>query len=161
MSNLLDYLEERKEDRGFMANLRCALVDTKRMRAYPYLARFGGVGENPKARVVQTIAGLYALHPNTTNQGNVGDACRCLCGPDEKPWDEKPGPIAKRLQHLLAAERDEICDRVVRVVLRAKSQEIPINYEQLENDLLYWGDKVKNRWAMSFWAPKDNKEVQE
>lgn len=161
MSDLLNYLKKRKEDRGFMANLRCALVDTKRMRAYPYLARFGGVGEHSKARVVQTIAGLYAVNPNTTNQGNIGDTCRRLCGSDEKPWDEKPGPIAKRLQHLLAAERDEIYERVVRIVLRAKSQEIPVNYEQLENDLLYWGDKVKNQWAMSFWASEGNKEAQE
>lgn len=161
MSDLLDYLEERKENKGFMANLRCALVDTKRMRAYPYLARFDGVGDHHRAKVVQTIAGLYALHPNTTNQGNMGDTCRRLCGSEEKPWDEEPGPIAKRLQHLLAAERDEICNRVVRIILRAKSQEIPINYEQLENDLLYWGDKKKNSWAMNFWAFEGKKEAQE
>jgi CRISPR system Cascade subunit CasB len=157
MSALLDYLVRKKEDRGVMADLRCALVEGKRFRAYPHLGYFGGIGDKHDMRAMQIVAGLFASHPDYTSKGNIGSLCLQLCSDDErnelKKADSKPGTIAKRLQYLLAASREEILDRVVRIVLRAKAEGIPVNYAQLENDLIYWGDKVKTRWAASFWAP--------
>jgi CRISPR system Cascade subunit CasB len=49
MSRLLEALRKRKEDRGFMADLRCALVEGKRYRAWPHLGFYGGIGESPQA----------------------------------------------------------------------------------------------------------------
>ena len=74
------------------------------------------------------------------------------------------GPVSRRFQHLLAAEGDEIFDRVVRFVLRAKAQDIPVNYEQLYKDLLDWEyhtDWVRVRWAQGFWTPKVELEAEE
>jgi CRISPR system Cascade subunit CasB len=150
MSALLDYLVRKKDDRGVMAELRCALVDSKRHRAYPYLGWCGGIGQGHSARVKQTVAGLYASHPEMTSNGNTGSLCREMCRPDE---DLEKGPMAKRLQYLLAAGRDEILDRVIRIVLRAKAEGIQVNYTALEDDLNYWGDEVKNKWAATFWTP--------
>ena len=39
------------------------------------------------------------------------------------------------------------------MVLMAKSQGVPINYEKLETDLNFWNDRTKTEWAGSFWAP--------
>lgn len=164
---LLKFLRSRQEDRGFMANLRCMLVESKQHRAWPYVANFGGIGEKHCNKVVQTVAGLYATHPEETHDGNYGAMCRKLLSDDERQklnQAEGIGPVSRRFQHLLAAEGDEIFDRVVRLVLRAKAQDVPVNYEQLYKDLLDWeyhADWVRVRWAQSFWTPEVESEVEE
>jgi CRISPR type I-E-associated protein CasB/Cse2 len=153
-----------RDDRAALANLRCALRKNLKHRTWPLLARFGGIEDELKeydhnAKVVQTVAGLFATHP-TKSEYNFGTACRKLMRDDEKMADPKDvGPVARRFQHLLSSERDEICDRVVRMVHRMKAQDIDVNYYELFNGLWYWGDKIKNRWAGSFWNVPELKEV--
>jgi CRISPR system Cascade subunit CasB len=62
-AHLLAYLRQLKNDRGAMANLRCALNPTKVSRAWPLLARVGGI-DNFR---VETVAGLFAYHPDETS----------------------------------------------------------------------------------------------
>jgi len=164
---LLKFLRECKErdDRATFANLRCALRDNLKHRAWPILARFGGIGDYAKeydhhARVVQTVAGLFATHHKETSNADFGLACRGLMRDDEKLYDPKDiGPVGRRFQHLLSSEQDEICDRAVRFVLRMKAQDVPVNYDELFDGLLYWGDKIKTRWAGSFWRVPHMEEV--
>jgi CRISPR system Cascade subunit CasB len=143
-----------------MADLRCALTESKRHRAWPALAAFGGVGNDWKALSTQTIAGLYALHPKEANQGDLGSTCRTLLSDDERgslTETGEVGPLSRRFQHLLASDGEEIFGRVVRLVMRAKNEEKPINYEQLAHDLKDWqyqAERVRVRWAKSFWAPE-------
>lgn len=164
---LLKFLRSRQEDRGFMANLRCMLVESKRHRAWPYVANFDGIGEKHCNKVVQTVAGLYATHPEETHDGNYGAMCRKLLSDDERQklnQAEGIGSVSRRFQHLLAAEGDEIFDRVTRLVLRAKAQDIPVNYQQLYKDLFDWeyhADWVRVRWAQSFWTPEVELEEEE
>lgn len=161
---LFAYLDRHRDDRGLMAMLRSALAPAKRQHAWPILARFGGLDANEhRARTVQTVAGLYALHPPTgeagATAGNLGELCRRLLGDDEKAaleTAEGVGPISRRFQHLLAADGEEIFERVLRFVLRAKAEGIAIDYRQLYEDLWDWqynADRVRLRWARSFWTP--------
>lgn len=159
---VLKFLNDRSEDRGIMADLRCALVEGKKHRAWPHLGTVGGIGDNPSERTVRTIAGLFATHPKTTSEGNFGIMCRKLLGDEErKKLDtaEGVGPITRRFQHLLAAEGEEIFDRVIRFVLRAKAEDILVNYVELFESLYYWqwpdrADRVRTEWARSFWTPQ-------
>lgn len=163
MSILLDYLQKLKarDDRGAFADLRCALVESRKYRAWPLLAPFDGIGEAHRAKVVQTIAGMFAYHPETTVTGNLGDTCLALMSEDERReyfQERKIGPMTRRFQHLLAANRDEICGRVVRIALYAKSKDVGVNYLRLERDLTYWSDNVRIEWAKSFWQAEEKEE---
>lgn len=155
---LLDFLREHRDDRGAMASLRCALVDAKRYRAWPLLARFHGIGSDFRALAVQLVAGLYASHPDECDNGDLGSTCRAFLSDDERLMiDSKgePGPVSRRMQHLLAAEGEEVFLRVLRLVLRAKGEGVPVNYGRLFEDLLQWRydpDAVRVRWARGFWA---------
>ena len=166
IERLLAFLRNHKEDRGVMANLRCALVENKRYRAWPILGRFGGIGEKFSEKTVQTIAGLYATHPKETDNGDFGALCRKLLSDEESKKlasGTELGPLSRRFQHLLAADKDEILDRIVRFVLRAKAEDIPVNYEQLYEDLLAWeyrAEQVRVRWARNFWVPEAKSEVE-
>jgi CRISPR system Cascade subunit CasB len=146
-AHLLAYLRQLKNDRGAMAGLRCALNPTQRPRAWPLLARVGGIG-NPR---IETVAGLFAYHPDETHIGNLGTTCQRLKAQNES--------FDARFRRLLACDRDEICERLRPVVLAAKAKDIPLNYEQLFADLCYWSDSVKARWAREYWgAPEPGSE---
>jgi len=138
--SLLEYLRKRRGDRGAMADLRCALSPARRPRAWPLLARVGGVGDER----VETVAGLFAWHPVETDAGNLGTTCRLLAAENNT--------FKARFQRLLSCERDEICERLRPVVLAARPRGIPINYEELFADLRYWGPRVKERWAREYWG---------
>ena len=157
MTALVQWLRTQKERRGVLAQLRCGIVSGKQHRAWSLLARFDGI-EGHRGEVVRTIAALYAAHPEESVSGSMGSVCRRLCSDDERRDDEKPGPMSVRFQHLLAAETAEVCPRVVRLILRAKVGGVPVNYAQLQEDLLQWEfpqqrRRVQERWAKQFWAP--------
>lgn len=164
MSALMEWLRAQKDKRGVLAQLRCGLVPAKAQRAWPLLARFGGI-EGHTGEVVRTVAALYASHPEEARTGGMGTLCLRLCSDEEKPWnDEKPGSIAMRLQYLLAAETPEVCRRVARLVLRAKTQGIAVNYAGLHKDLLEWQwpeqrERILARWAQEFWAPATSRQT--
>ncbi|MGD0280961.1 MAG: type I-E CRISPR-associated protein Cse2/CasB [Dissulfurispiraceae bacterium] len=163
MSAFMERLRRYADDRGMMANLRCILVDTKKHRAWPVLNRIGvNVMNNEDA----LIAGLFATHQDESQVGNFGVTCKSIeYHRGEKPGDNnKLTPTERRFQHLLAAEKgEELYQRITRMVLMAKSQGVPVNYEQLATDLKRWNDRTKTEWAASFWtqgsAPASEEDV--
>ena len=152
MSWFLERLRKYRDDRGMMANLRCILVDNKKHRAWPALNRLGvKIDDN----LLAYVAGLYATHPEEAATGNFGATCKNieLKRDDKRSDDSKLTSTERRFQHLLAAERGkELNDRVLRMVLLAKSQGVPINYEKMETDLKFWSDRTKTEWATAFWT---------
>ena len=161
MSRLLDFLVRNANNKRVMATLRCGLVKTTEMRAWSLLAPLGGIGDRQDAVAVRTVAGLFAMHPQNSNSGNMGTVCRLLCGSDEKPWENSsgtndgPGPMERRFLYLLNADRDEICGRVCRIVRYAQSSGIPVNYAALEKDLAKW-PQAREKWALEFWTVKED-----
>jgi CRISPR system Cascade subunit CasB len=146
-SRLLGYLRGLREDRGAMADLRCALSPVRLPRAWPLLARVGGIGNLPMER----IAGFFGYHSEETDQGNVGTTCRRLAV-ENSSFDG-------RFRRLLACDRrDEVCDRLRPIVLAAKSKGVKVNYEQLFVDLSYWSPRVKESWAREYWAAAEGEE---
>lgn len=153
----MSYLDElrkckARDDRGMMANLRCILVENKKHRAWPALNR---LGVPIKEEVQSFIAGLYATHPEETSVGNFGTTCKTIQRErgEAVNKDSKLTPTERRFQHVLAAEKDEVCSRVLRMVRMAKALNVRINYTQLATDLKYWDDQKKTEWAAEFWSP--------
>jgi len=146
-ARLLAYLRRLRNDRGAMADLRCALSPAKLPRAWPLLSRMGGIG-NPRMEV---IAGLFAYHPDESPTGNLGTTCRRLRGENES--------FDVRFRRLLVCDRDEICERLRPVVMAAKAKGVPINYEALFVDLSYWSSNVKARWAREYWGAVEGEEL--
>ena len=139
------YLRQLKNDRGAMANLRCALNPAKLHRAWPLLGRVGGIG-NPRK---ETIAGLYGYHPDETHTGNLGTTCLMLKRENES--------FDARFCRLLACDRDEICERLRPVILAAKAKDIKVNYEQLFMDL-HWWESAKVGSAQQYWGELESEE---
>jgi CRISPR type I-E-associated protein CasB/Cse2 len=158
MSALIEFLQRNKNDRGKMATLRKGLIAHQAQYTWPLLNPFGGVGYQYQARVIQTIAGLFAHHPTNTDKGNFGDLCRKLLDDNEREniLKGESGSISKHFQYVLAADGEEIFARVSRLVRRAKRDDIPINYQRLLDDLTGWEsyrkDGIKTQWGLAFWT---------
>lgn len=152
MSTFLERLRQRLNDRGLMAGLRCALVDSKKHRAWPALNRIGvGIANETDT----LVAALFATHPEETNTGNLGGTCKAIeiARGENRGENDKLTPTERRFQHLLAAEwGEELFQRVTRMILMAKSQGVRVNYEQLSVDLKRWGDRTRTDWAVAYWA---------
>jgi len=154
MSSFLERLRKHRDDRGMMANLRCILVENKKHRAWPVLNRLGVAIDND---VASFVSGLFATHPEEICIGNFGTTCKAIerKRDDKRSDDPKLTPTERRFQHLLSAETGhELHGRVMRMVLMAKSQGIPVNYEQMAFDLKRWSDRTKTEWAMAYWDSK-------
>jgi CRISPR system Cascade subunit CasB len=152
MSWLLERLRKYKDNRGMMANLRCILVDNKKHRAWPVLNRLGVEIDND---ISAYVAGLFATHPEEISTGNFGSTCKAIeiRRGDKRSDDSKLTPTERRFQHVLVAEKGgELHGRVLRMILMARSQAVPVNYEKLETDLKFWSDRTKTEWAASFWT---------
>ncbi len=158
MSKLLERLRKCEDDRGMMANLRCVLVESKKHRAWPVLHR---LGVPIRDSVAVFIAGLFAAHPEEDPAaGNFGSTCKSIerKRKDRPTEDNKLTPTERRFQHLLTADtEEELHDRILRMVLMAKSEGVAVNYTKLETDLRYaragrLSDRVKTDWAEAFWT---------
>jgi len=164
MSKLLNELRKIKKtydvgiDRGTMVSLRGLLVENKKHLGYPVLYRMG-INIDDGARVL--IAGLFSTHPMEIDTGNIGTTCKTIeTRRNEIKTGEYLTPTERRFSSLIAWDDwDDLSDRLIRIVLMAKSQNVPINYEQLEKDLIY-REKSRIEWASSFWGytpkPKTN-----
>jgi CRISPR system Cascade subunit CasB len=158
MSALIEFLVRNQNDRGKMATLRKGLITHQAQYTWPLLNPYGGVGHQYKARVIQTIAGLFAHHSNNTDKGNFGDLCRQLLDDDElkKIKEGESGSVSKHFQHVLAADGEEVFARVSRLVRRPKRDDIPVNYQQLLDDLSGWEnyrkEGIKTQWGLHFWT---------
>jgi CRISPR type I-E-associated protein CasB/Cse2 len=162
---LLAFVQKLKEDddRGSLATLRGALSGSaeRQMRAWRLLARFGGIPTDDQhhhtAEVVRTVAGLLAMPGLSHSSGGAsfGRACRELLGEEERKSFVKPeqtGPVARRVQYLLAATRSEVCDRVRQLGRRLDRANAALDFRQLYSDLVSWEDDTRARWAADFWG---------
>ncbi|NNF99387.1 MAG: type I-E CRISPR-associated protein Cse2/CasB [Desulfobacteraceae bacterium] len=161
----VQYLQGMDGDRGKLAILRKGLIDTQAQATWPQLSRFMNFDRPHQMKALQTVAGLFAHHSNHTIKGNFGSLCRQLLDSDEKQKiaQGESGPISRHFQYALAANGEEIFARVRRLVLRARRDNIPVNYIQLLKDLIGWhADYKKNRiklaWGKAFWIVDDSKD---
>jgi CRISPR type I-E-associated protein CasB/Cse2 len=159
-----------RDDRGSLALIRSGLStsETHQARTWRILAPFGGIpeGNGHRAEVVRTVAGLMSLPKlGTAATGkDFGHSCRRLLSDDERKSLHKadqPGPVSRRMQHLLAASRDEVCGRVSAIARRLANEDGNVDFDRLYRDLDNWGQAAKARWAASFWGGVDEESAGE
>ncbi len=163
----IQYLQNIQSDRGKLATLRKGLIENQAQATWPLLSRFVNFDKPYQMKAIQTVAGLFAHHSKNTHVGNFGSLCYQLLDADEKQKMAKgeSGAVSRNFQYVLAANGDEIFARVKRLVLRAKRDEISVNYIQLTQDLLNWNsykkEKIKLSWGKEFWKVNAGKEAAE
>lgn len=107
---------------------------------------------------IYMFAALFALHPKSTEHGNMGEHLRKL---DPKLENEA---TERRFSVLLRMRRETI-ERPLRQcvsILRSNENAIPINWNRLFWDLHDWNEpdhRVQESWARSFWTREKSKST--
>jgi len=148
VGNLLRLTEVGKENRGALADLRSGLGkkpgEMARVHRYvvPYLPE-----QRWNDRWYYTTATLFGLFPSQRRGYSVGKAFR--------PLRSKSDSMEARFIALLNAHPDDVADHLRHVVSLLKSNEQPIDYFRLLEDLLQWDHPeghVQLSWARDFYA---------
>jgi CRISPR system Cascade subunit CasB len=151
------------QERGALASLRRGLGQppgtVAEMYRYvePFLGDLGG-GARFKESAFYLVAALFALHPQTTNKGNMGAHLA------KTRTENGAEALERRFTALLAAHPDDLPEYLRQAVSFLKSKEEPVNWLQLLWDLQNWEKRddpkfsVQKRWARSFWGGRQPSE---
>lgn len=136
-------------DRGARAALRGALSESRRHRAWPLLGSF--LNEEHNLRTYEIAAALWADADREAKGVDLGTAMRKLAG-DLSSFEG-------RFKRLLACSRAEVADQSAGIVRALHARGVGLDYTLLLSDFLWWGDRVKVRWAQHFWGVEAGAEV--
>lgn len=157
------YLEKlaKAEDRGALAALRRGLgqppgtIPDMFRYVVPHLPNAAYPGSWSE-KTHYLIASLFALHPESSPEGNIGDHFAALLDPD--PDNNKA--LEGRFTALLTAHPDDLHIYLRQAISFLKSKEEgakgKVNWRQLMWDVLQWTDpdrapQIQKRWANAFW----------
>jgi len=150
----VEWLHSNRDNRGVMADLRRAMNPATAHRAWPHLARWCDLTSGTDRLIHATVAATFALQPESEPTGNLGTTLRRIAQ-GENLGDDGLKSFEGRFRRLLTCDtRSEICERLLHVVRAAARRDVPVNHFALFNDLRYWGEKVKLRWAAQYWKSK-------
>lgn len=140
-----------KQERGALASLRRGLGQPPGTVAemYRYVEPYLGADARYKESTYYLVAALFALHPQSTDQGNMGDHLA------RTRTENASDALERRFTALLAAHPDDLPDYLRQAVSFLKSKEESVNWNQLLRDLQNWGHEgrfVQKAWARSFWG---------
>lgn len=153
---------ETENNRGALASLRRGLGQPPGTVAdmYRYVEPFLGQERSAsyKESAFYLVAALFALHPKSTDFGDMGKhmaATRTESGSDA---------LERRFTALLAAHTDDLPEYLRQAVSFLKSKDVPVNWNQLLWDLQNWEKRddpkfsVQKKWARSFWGGRQSVE---
>lgn len=143
-----------KQERGALAALRRGLGQPvgQAPEMYPYIIPFLPESLHPEQEAVfYLIASLFAYHPLTTDEGNLGRHLAAIRN------DRNQEALDRRFTALLAAHPDDLPAYLRQTISYLKSRDVPVNWERLLRDLSYWshpeyGPQVRKNWANAFWG---------
>jgi CRISPR type I-E-associated protein CasB/Cse2 len=143
------------KDRGALADLRRGFSPGTEHRCWPYIAVYCDLSKKRERIIWQTVAAGFATLEQTADSGNLGATMRRLAldGASGSTEDSLKSFDARFRRLLTCDSAVEVCERLAGIIKAAKSKSIiPIDFKVLYEDLFYWGECVKCRWAASYWG---------
>lgn len=148
-------LKRLAQDNAFGAALRRADNPATEYQSWEYLAGWCDLDNTYERTCFATVAaGLARAKQSIDTTSSIGSSIA------KSYKDGNQDDSAKRkLRRLLACDTSaEACQWVRPSLKLAESRGVRINYGRLLDDLLYFGPRVKERWAMDFYGRKEDKD---
>ncbi len=164
-SSFIKYLENlvKQENRGALASLRRGLQHDLGhcVDMYPYIIPWiKDVKGKWEKQMHYLIAALFAFHPQSTTNGNLGDVFK-------KIFQSKgeAASLEQRFIAVLKSNPEDLPFHIRQAISLAKNENIPINWNELFYDLKRWPFTSKfppyEKWAESFWRKPRKNENEE
>ena len=148
-----------RSDTAFRAAMRRADNPRTEAFAWPHLVKWCDLGK-PHERLPFALVAAAVAREKPERDGNmdIGQLFHSICRDKEDTEREQ-----RRFRRLLACDNTaELCE-VLRPVLRYLQDKAPgrVGYARLLSDMLYYGEKVKLRWAGHFFAHTEEPDDKE
>lgn len=147
----INYLEERKIDRGMMASLKKGYGKKPGTEPtmYPYIESWAKGYDGDIYYLIASLFAYYKINDSKSAQsGNMGDHFYLVI-------NRKDDPAEKRFSALLSANYNDLINYQLRQAISfLKSKDIAINWVQLMKDLRSWNNPekfIQKKWASHFW----------
>lgn len=144
-----------KDDRAALAALRRGLGKEPgtEPEMYRYIIPFLPENVYPaQEKAFYLIAALFASHPASTSKGNLGNHLAQARG------ENNADALERRFTALLSAHPDDLPNYLRQTISLLKSKDVPVNWDQLLRDMLWWNDQTRKRWATAFWGYRNETE---
>ncbi|WP_058914444.1 type I-E CRISPR-associated protein Cse2/CasB [Entomohabitans teleogrylli] len=145
------------QDKGSAARLRRAANPATEYQSWEVLGSFGIRLDNDVERRVHALiaAGLANSRAEKNGTLTLGRAI-ALSFPEGNASDQ----ARARLRRLLACDSAQEACLILRPLLTLVQSRVPsaLDYERLLNDLLWFSDKTKARWAQQFYTREAREE---
>ncbi|CAN5546524.1 hypothetical protein BH23CHL5_BH23CHL5_02070 [soil metagenome] len=172
LNGFVGYLQtlDQRRDRAALASLRRGLG--KRVgqapEMFPYVVPWLPTDAKPwEEERYFLVASLFASHPlNWPETGDPRHARNLGASMAQLAQKTKSEGAERRFVGLLNADPEDLPHHLRSVVSLLASKDIPVDWNQLLNDLRWWDSPERNvqrRWARSFWgqAAQDQAELSE
>jgi CRISPR system Cascade subunit CasB len=143
-------LQRMQADTGFAAALRRADNPATEYQAWEHLAHWCDLDKIWDRMPFATVgAALARAKPGRNGHQSIGRAL-AACYDDGNQSDN----AKSKLRRLLACDSTEEACRVLRplLALMASKEKAHLDYGALLDDLLWLGERTKQRWAMDFFG---------
>jgi len=148
-------IEKLKVDTSFGAALRRADNPATEYQSWEYLAPWCDL-DKPWDRLPFAIIASAMARAKPQKNGTIGiGKALAACYKDGK----NSGPAKARLRRLLACRSTEEACRILRPILsliESKGQGSILSYSVLLNDLLYFGEQKRLKWATDFYGRRQH-----
>lgn len=165
----LQSLREKKDEgnaqaRAALARLRKGLSLTEESiirispEVIPYLPPW--VKSREEEGRYYLVATLFASHDMPGGEGTMGKAFEALKSQLEGKGTSGES-VERRFVALLNRRIEDLPKHLRHAVSLLASHNVPIDWQQLLNDLRWWDDperRVQHRWARDFWSPRKEPE---
>jgi CRISPR type I-E-associated protein CasB/Cse2 len=149
---LLKMLESLTDNRGAMASLRRAANPNLESGCWPFLGPVVSLQRDREYEVARCVASSYALHPKVGNN-KFAYTLRVISN-----FGSDKG-IDARFIRLLSIRNNIplLTDKVQQLIKRVKKEGVAIDYVSMYEDMFYWSDIVRRRWAHQYWGSEEKK----
>lgn len=147
-----------KVDLGYRAVMSHADNPNQESLAWEHLIAYCDIGKEDERKAYALVGAAIARNrPQHDGNLSIGSAFRYLVPNSDKKAEDRE---MTRLRRLLSCDSREELIQVVRPVLSyLSSRGTPICYRKLLQDIRYWGENTKIRWAQDFfYRAEDSKE---
>jgi len=150
-------------NRAALAALRRGLGKSlgEDFEAYRYVGRILVASRRQDEEARYLVATLFALHPVSwtddpaaPRRTNLGASFRVLASQTEAERADSRS-IERRFVALLNCHADDLATHLRHAVSLLKSQNVPIDWAQLLEDVRgwsRWGERIRSEWARAYWG---------
>ena len=141
-----------KSDSAFRAALKRADNPATEYQSWEYLADYGVQLDKDYVRLPYAMV-FAAMAKSGMESDGIYGLGQALCAAYD--WDKESEPARSKLRRIIAcSDVAELCSVLRSVLQFIASKNVPVCYQNLLNDLIYFGDgeRMKSKWAQQFYG---------